>query len=995
MACLSFGDEERAELIHWRDAQPYSKWLLENTCCTANGPFDLGVLGAQYPDLQELIFDALTHGRVKDVQTAQKLIDIAEGEYRFVFRRVNGKNTKLMYSLSDLHARHYGAFLEKDEWRLQYGTLRNTYPIAAWPQGAQEYPKYDAIATSRVRYAQERSQCRLPVSEYLVNEDAQVRAHFALHLMACWGMKTRRSEVEALIKKIDSEILLMAQPLIQSGLVKPDGKRNENEAKKRMLAILGDQCTLTKTGKEKVKRQGWTKEQAIAEGYISVDDDSASTSGDLALQAYARYGQMQLMRTKVEGLMIDSPIQTTFEVLLETGRTSSYESKNNSNSKALQNLPRYWDDMSKELAEFFGQPLPPKGSPKHPGMRGCFFPREGMVYGAADAGQAELVSLSEVCYAAFGFSEMREKINSGLDVHLDFAADMLGISYEAAKRDKAETYVDDQRQIAKCFHGDTEVLTKSGWVKLIDLKPGIEVAAASFLDGGKTKIQWEVPCRLTTRKSDELVHLFNENIDLWVTPDHRMAAWRQAEKNPLPQITDPKTGRRVAQGGRQYDKHLVHEICTPEELGKKRAWPSAGLCEEGSYNIDERLLRLAVATQADGSYRGLKISLGFTKQRKIDRMRWLLSGCEAYYTEKRVGKKQVTTFYVCDALALEIRRLLDHDKTLPWWWLNLTPVARKIVLDEAPHWDSHIVKGGRSWDFSSSIKKNADVLQAISSITDQKSTLTYSPRKELNENTAPGSYLLAVKDRANTRGGNLQTSKHRWGGAVYCLTVPSDALLVRFGGKAVICHQCGNFGFPGGSGPDSFLDFARKTYGVIMTRERAVALKKEWLRKWPEMRSYFAMVNSILNGNGRPDNYGNLRGYIQHYMSGRWRGEVAYTEACNSYFQGLTADAMKEACFEVAKACYIIKSSPMYGCRPVMFVHDEIIAEMPEAQAPYAVEEMSRIIVNTYQRYTPHTRITAEGHLMRQWNKSAKPTRNPKTNLLVPWEDRARYSETK
>ena len=102
---------------------------------------------------------------------------------------------------------------------------------------------------------------------------------------------------------------------------------------------------------------------------------------------------------------------------------------------------------------------------------------------------------------------------------------------------------------------------------------------------------------------------------------------------------------------------------------------------------------------------------------------------------------------------------------------------------------------------------------------------------------------------------------------------------------------------------------------------------------------------------------------------------------------------MKAACFEVAKACYIIKSSPLYGCRPVMFVHDEIIAEMPEAQAPYAVEEMSRIIVETYQRYTPDVRITAEGHLMRQWNKSAEPVRNPKTNLLVPWEDRQFYLE--
>src|SRR3972149_4705375 len=169
--------------------------------------------------------------------------------------------------------------------------------------------------------------------------------------------------------------------------------------------------------------------------------------------------------------------------------------------------------------------------------------------------------------------------------------------------------------------------------------------------------------------------------------------------------------------------------------------------------------------------------------------------------------------------------------------------------------------------------------------------------------------------------------------------------------------KCGDFGFPGGSGPDAFLDFARKTYGVIMTREKAVALKKAVLIKWPEWKDYFRWVDNLLWSNGNVDSNGMLRGYIKGFVpdgvTGLWRGGVAYTEACNHPFQHLTAAAMKAACFEVAKACYIIKSSPLYGCRPVMFVHDEIIAEMPEAQAPYAVEEMSRIIVETYQRYTP------------------------------------------
>jgi len=647
LSCVSFSDGELSELVHWTDAEPYIRWLLQQTACTANGPYDLGVAGNQFPHLQELIFDALVNGRVKDIQTAQKLIDIGEGVYRFVFRVINGVNTKLNYSLSDLNARYFGQKMEKDEWRLQYGKLRQ-YPLSQWPEGALKYPKEDAIATSRVRWAQERCVGRLPASEYLVDEDAQVRAHFALHLMACWGMKPDRGQVEDLLRKIDFEIQLLSQPLIQSGLVKADGTRKESLAKERMLLVLGDGCTLTKTGKDKVKKNGWTKEQALHEGYISVDDDSASRSGDLALQAYARYGQMQLMRTKVEGLSIDSPIQTRFEILLETGRTSSSESKDNHNSKALQNLPRYWDEMPKGLADFFAVQIPQKGSARHPGMRGVFLPRPGWLFGAADAGQAELVSLAQVCYAEFGYSVMREKINAKIDLHLDFASDLLHVPYEDLLPIKKRPDIDEYRQIGKTY----------------------------------------------------------------------------------------------------------------------------------------------------------------------------------------------------------------------------------------------------------------------------------------------------------------------------------------------------NFSAPGGGGPQSIVDYARQTYGVVLTWDQAVGFKKVWLKKWPEMNDYFRWTNKVLNENGI-DRSGQLRGFIQHYGSMRWRGLVAYTEINNSRFQGLTADAMKAACFEVALACYTLKASHLYGCRPVMFMHDEIIVEMPEDQAPEAAEELSRIIVETYQRYTPDVRITAEAHLMRQWNKSAEPARHPITNRLIPWEDRA------
>jgi hypothetical protein len=90
-------------------------WLLEQETATANGPYDLAVAWAQFPDLRDLVWDAVEKGRVHDVQTRQKLIDIGEGCYMRYYTKLPGeeKGTLLRYNLSDVHARYFGTRMEK------------------------------------------------------------------------------------------------------------------------------------------------------------------------------------------------------------------------------------------------------------------------------------------------------------------------------------------------------------------------------------------------------------------------------------------------------------------------------------------------------------------------------------------------------------------------------------------------------------------------------------------------------------------------------------------------------------------------------------------------------------------------------------------------------------------------------------------------------------------------------------------------------------------
>ena len=632
LACITYSDGEQDNIVHWSEGEKTAVWLLEQELTTANGSYDLAVLWAQYPETRDRIFEGLVNGQYHDVLIRQKLMDIGAGCYRKVFRRIAGaeKATPLRYSLSDLHARYFGSHMEKDEWRLRYGELREL-PLSAWPEGAIRYATYDAVATARIHDLETEAAIKQGKTHNLHDEAAQMRAAFALSVASCWGIRCDVKQVEKVITLIDSEQPTLAKTLLNAFLVRweksKDGYvRNEKNAKAMMFKAVGDSGELTKTGYEKVKKREMTKAQALAAGYIKIDEEWCEASGDPNLVSYYHFRQNQLLRAKLGNIHLAAkaglPIQTSYEVLMETGRTSSSASKLIWNSMALQNPPR-------------------KG-----GMRECFLARPGCTLIACDYGQAELVSLAQVTYAAFGYSKMRDLLNAKMDIHVDF---------------------------------------------------GKEVMA--------------------TRK-------------------------------------------------------------------------------------------------------GVKLS-----------------------------------------------------------------------YEDA--WALHKKKDKEMKDFRQ-LAKAAD------------------------------------------------------------------------------------FGFPGGLGWASFQSYARKAWGVELTAEESKQLKSYWLRHFPEMRLYFKWISDLVEaGKGLTD--------IQQYMSGRWRGKCFYTQAANTLFQGLTADAAKAAFFEVSRLCYTVKSSDLYGCRPLLFVHDEIITEARLEQAAAAAKEMERVMIEVYRQYTPDVRITADAHLMQCWSKDAEATFDER-GKMIPWE---------
>lgn len=186
-----------------------------------------------------------------------------------------------------------------------------------------------------------------------------------------------------------------------------------------------------------------------------------------------------------------------------------------------------------------------------------------------------------------------------------------------------------------------------------------------------------------------------------------------------------------------------------------------------------------------------------------------------------------------------------------------------------------------------------------------------------------------------------------------------------------------NFGFPGGLGAEKLCLFARKTYGVILTEERAKELKLQWLDRWPEMRRFFHHVGELIN-----EDTGEA--LVEQVFSKRWRGGCHYTAACNTYFQGLGADAAKRAHYLVVRACYAQPDNVLYGSRPVNFVHDEDIVEVDDdSRAHDKAVELGRLMVSGAKEFLPDVPPRVKPLLARCWSKKSKPVF--KEGRLVPW----------
>ncbi len=319
-----------------------------------NIAYDLACLCAEDPELVPLVFQAYRENRITDTMLRQKLADIGEGKYRGFF---NGPAyIPLKYDLGSVASRYKYKVDKEDPWRLRYGELIDV-PLVEWPEGAIVYAIKDVHATGAAFLGQcarygEVPDPKVPIvffdcetftfqsgrmaprvvciqfaveteivpwvesaAPLLIDQFAQARKYWALHLASAWGLRTSLRGVLSLEKGareklFDLECQLKAPSDGSAPLVKADGVRDTKAAKARMIAA----CAELKIEPRRTKS-----------GDICLDSDACKGVGDPLLEAYAELSSYKKVLTNdVEALRrgVVVPISTHFD-LAETGRTTS------------------------------------------------------------------------------------------------------------------------------------------------------------------------------------------------------------------------------------------------------------------------------------------------------------------------------------------------------------------------------------------------------------------------------------------------------------------------------------------------------------------------------------------------------------------------------------------------------------------------------------------------------------------------------------------------
>ena len=312
----------------------------------------------------------------------------------------------------------------------------------------------------------------------------------------------------------------------------------------------------------------------------------------------------------------------------------------------------------------------------------------------------------------------------------------------------------------ECFPGDAEVLTANGWMRLAEY------------DGGEV-VQWREDGQL------ELVE-------------------------PLAYVAPPFDGQLIRFEVKGWVSVTTpgHKLVTRRINGSIRTWaagdgppssadvtPRVGWLDGPGINLSDDQLRLAVAVSADASIdkrSGLGLNkpmamryarMAFKKDRKIKRLRTLLRRLGTDHTDTVGGEYTTLCFPLPEWIP---------GRYFPEVWLTeATTSQRETLLTEITFWDGNAVRNRNQHEFASKHFRTAKWVQTLAHTAGRCSSIM---RRKNQFGEWFKVSILHGKDSSSWQ--HVRRSHVDYTGRVYCVQVPSGALLVRQENKITVSGNC-------------------------------------------------------------------------------------------------------------------------------------------------------------------------------------------------------------
>jgi hypothetical protein len=359
---------------------------------------------------------------------------------------------------------------------------------------------------------------------------------------------------------------------------------------------------------------------------------------------------------------------------------------------------------------------------------------------------------------------------------------------------------------------------------------------------------------------------------------------------------------------------------------------------------------------ADGYFSSARcVRFGFSKQRKVERCLKLLSALGFHPKVSTAGS--VTTIRVADAAWVDaMRAWTQGGKDLAWSCLHQLPA--RIYLEEAANWDSHVILGAQRDRalFCTTSRQTAEVMQAMAALSGIPSLLSSSPRT--NPKHKPTYHLSYVLRGPSTwrASWNLKPTGRRE--MVWCVHVPSGAILVRRNGKVCVQGNC-NFGLLYGQSAPGLVRYAASSYGVQLELEQAEQIRRQFFRTYGHLRQWHGESRNKADAGAREVRTVMGRRRLLPETASEWE---RFTALVNTPVQGGCADGMKQALVLIAQQLPA-------EARLISTVHDEVLVEAPEAMANEVRDLVQAIMIEAMAALFPQVPIEVEAGSCSHWGE--------------------------